>query len=426
MEPETLTTAKQFALSPGQVEAKEKVATWLKVARAAREAEIRLDEEPPLKWDPLFKLHGFAGTGKTTIIRALIEDQPTLRVKYAAFSGKAAMVMRRNGLPAGTIHSLIYKPIEPDKAKCNELFKRIRETADAGEKRRLQAELDTASKVTFDLRTEEESELRAADLLVLDECSMVNDEMLTDLKSFGVPILALGDPGQLPPIDGTGALVKGKPDVFLTEIHRQAADNPIIDFATRARNGVPIPYIQKGGSKKVQKYQILKEEILTSDQIITGKNVVRRDLNRRIRSLKGYSGRYPQLGEKLICLRNNKGLGIFNGMMGEVIEVGDLLGSAIELRVRMETGLEVKVTALRAHFDEYEEKDALKNVKRWEFKDNEEFDFGYAITVHKAQGSQWDNVILWDDGFLSWEPTERKKWLYTGITRAAQNIIIAA
>lgn len=415
-----------LSLSSGQVEAKEKVKEWLGKA----DAVLGFGDDDEKAALPVFKLHGYAGTGKTTVIRALLAEWSGT-AKFAAYTGKAALVMQRQGLPATTIHSLIYKVVPPNKSKCEELFKKIREVGDAGEKKRLQQELEVEQKVRFDLKTPEESDLGQADLLVLDECSMVNDDMLRDLRTFGVPILALGDPGQLPPIDGSGALVRGVPDAFLTEIHRQAQDNPIIDFATRARSGIPIPAGKKGGSMKCFRYQLDPKIFLAVDQILTGKNVTRQDVNRRVRSMRGFSGTYPQVGEKLICLRNDKVKMIFNGQMGVVTEVGELLTSSIELTIAMEgmPGSEIppiKVRALRAHFDSYDDKEAIKNVKRWEYADANEFEFGYAITVHKAQGSQWDNVLLWDDGFLGWKPIERKQWFYTGITRAAQNIIIAS
>lgn len=428
-------------LSPGQIEAKRKVIEWLGMAQQSELAPIEkasapfdLDapaDKPRSEPEGIFKLWGYAGTGKTTIIRVLLEEFPDLVVKFAAYTGKAALVMQRNGLPATTIHSLIYKVIPPNKPRCEELFKLIRETSDAGEKKRLQQELEAEQKVRFELRDPEDSDLANADLLVLDECSMVNDDMLADLSTFGVPILALGDPGQLPPIDGSGALVRGKPNALLTEIHRQAQDNPIIDFATRARNGIPLPTGKQGTSMRCFQYQLDRKIMTAVDQILTGKNVTRQDINRRVRAMRGFSGVYPQVGEKVICLRNDKTKMIFNGQMGEVIEVGELLHSNIELTIKMESAPgtnpePVKVRALRAHFDSYNDKDALKNVKRWEFADSNEFDFGYAITVHKAQGSQWDTVLVWDDGFLGWKPTERKQWLYTAITRAAQSIIIAS
>src|SRR3990167_534185 len=411
-------TQPPIQLSPGQVAAKEKVKHWLETGTN--------DDETYSK--SVFKLQGFAGTGKTTVIRSLLSEFEGT-VRFAAFTGKAAMVMRKNSLPAVTIHSLIYKPIEPDKAKCEKLFKQIRETGDARKKDRMQKELDDTRKVKFELKPQEESDLADADLLVLDECSMVNDEMLRDLLSYGIPILSLGDPGQLPPIEGTGALVNGTPDALLTEIHRQAADNPIIDYATRARNLIMIPYGAKGESEHKLKYEVSDDYLLQFDQVLTGKNITRQELNRKMRAMRGFMGVYPVTGEKLICLRNDSMLGVFNGMIAEVVRVGELYDQHIELDLRLETQLNtkfepVRVKALRAHFESYHDKEVLKNVKWWARRDTQEFDFGYAITVHKSQGSQWDKVLVYDDKFLVWDRKDRARWLYTALTRAAESVAL--
>lgn len=383
--------------------------------------------------NPIFRLFGYAGTGKTTTIRHIIKQLGlTSSVVFGAYTGKAAMVMRKHGLPAQTIHSMIYVPVMPDKDECNRLQKALQTSIDPDEKLRLRKELKEAGQVHFALRAHEDSVLHNTSLLVLDECSMVNDEMLNDLLSWEVPILSLGDPGQLPPIDGEGALTREKPDFLLTEIHRQALDNPIIDFATRARNGIFIPKIALGGSKHVAQSMLTTEQVLSYDQILCGKNDTRKKLNTRIRGLRGVTNNiYPEVGDKLICLKNDAEEGLFNGMMCEVIEVGDLLDTSIELRIYRETDDReesdpITVRALRAHFDAYQDKEALDNVKWWERSDTQEFDFGYAITVHKSQGSQWDNVLLWDDKFFVWDRVERKRWLYTGITRAVENVTIAS
>lgn len=425
MDSPTPTSATKFELSPGQIEAKKLVQEWLN-----NWAEHQMDDLPPeIKVPPnFFKFQGYAGTGKTSTIKSLLEEFEG-GVSFAAFTGKAALVMTKQGLPAGTIHSLIYKPVEPDKQRCEDLFKKIRETGSDGEKRRLQKELDETRKVTFKLKEDHESDLSKSDLLVLDEVSMVGPEMGRDLESFGVPILAIGDPGQLPPIEGTGYFVQGKPDALLTEIHRQAKDNPIIDLATRARSGIPIPYGTFGGSIVLPKITLKDKTLGDADQILTGKNITRQDLNRRVRALRGFSGVYPQVGEKVICLRNNKELMIFNGQMAKVVSVGEHYDYSFEMELELEPDhkgetRKVKVFALKAHFDAYEDKTALNNVKWWMQKDSHEFDFGYAITVHKSQGSQWDDVLIYDDGMFVWEPPVRRRWLYTAITRAAKNVAI--
>src|SRR5262249_42181010 len=148
----------------------------------------------------IFRLFGYAGTGKTTLARHLAEDVDG-KVAYAAFTGKAALVMRRKGCAgASTIHSLIYRP------------------RDSGEEA-----------PSFELW--DGAPASRAELIVIDECSMVDPDLGRALLSFGVPVLVLGDPAQLPPIQGGGFFTDAEPDAMLTEVHRQAADDPIIHLS---------------------------------------------------------------------------------------------------------------------------------------------------------------------------------------------------
>lgn len=416
----------KFSLAPQQQFASAAIKKWW---MELFDGTISLEDKP------IWRLFGFAGTGKTTTIRAIIDElglEMGTDVLFAAFTGKAALVMQRNGLPARTIHSLIYIPKDPDRKKCEELHKALRDCTDPDEKKRIRKDLNEASQVSFHLRTEEETDLSAAKLLVLDECSMVNEDMLRDLLKFGVPMLVLGDPGQLPPVKGEGALILEAPDVLLTEIHRQAEGNPIIDFATKARNGIYIAKMRFGESAHINQEDLKRDDVLWFDQILTGQNKTRRMLNERIRTLKGFHEPYPMVGDKVICLRNDAEKGLFNGLICEVVGRGDLLDVSIELQVRPEAwepGKEapvIEVRALRAIFDSYHDKEAMDNIKPWDRSNASDFDFGYAITVHKSQGSQWDKVLLWDDKFLAWEKPTRRKWLYTGITRAVNSIVIAS
>lgn len=205
----------------------------------------------------VFRVFGYAGTGKTTITRHAIAElgleDGLSGVLYAAFTGKAALVMSRKGTPASTIHSLIYRVSEATPAEIERIKQDIADLkaklASMGAAERLFAEsrlrslefrLADIHKPRFVLN--EQSTLRDAKLLVLDEVSMVGDDMARDLLAFGKPILVLGDPGQLPPVKGEGAFTQGEPDVMLTEIHRQAGESAIIRLATWAREGKPIPY----------------------------------------------------------------------------------------------------------------------------------------------------------------------------------------
>tara|TARA_Y100000310_G_scaffold344774_1_gene459392 strand:- start:620 stop:1921 length:1302 start_codon:yes stop_codon:yes gene_type:complete len=422
-----------FDLSKDQAKAQDLACNWYKEFRDQYgvpdmdEGEFDLSKDTgnaaPVK--PLdhqiFRLFGYAGTGKTTTIRAIIQALNIGgSVGFAAFTGKAALVMKKQGLPARTIHSLIYKVVEPNKKLCADLYQKVHKEG----RKDLQTELEKAQKVSFVFNRE--SEVRDLDLLVLDECSMVNDEMLNDLLRFRVPIMVLGDPGQLPPIEGTGALIRDEPDVILAEIHRQAGDSPIINFATRARSGIAIPRVLDGAA---QCYELpVMSDIVPviekyNPQVLCGKNATRRKLNQFLRPGEGM---FPVKGEKLICLRNDSANELFNGMFAEVVEVGEIFDAAIELTIQTELdgASPQKVRALSAHFEAYDRPKALEEVKWWQRTDTQEFDFGYAITVHKAQGSQWNNVLLVDDKFYVWDKPMRKRWLYTAITRAAENLTL--
>lgn len=379
-----------------------------------------------------FRLCGYAGTGKTTLLKELV-NRLSLDYAAAAYTGKAALVMQRyNNMPATTIHSLIYKYVPVDKELCEELYSQINDATDERERSRLQSELDAALQPHFEMNLE--SDLLGRDLVVLDECSMVNDEILADLRSFKKPIIALGDPGQLPPIDGTGALFATAPDVMLEEIHRQALDNPIIAASMRCRNGLPLAFRDNGGSDPLSVLSThdkrLDEMLLSHDQVLCGKNQTRRDLNEKMRRLLGkfhMIDPYPEKGDKIICTRNNRDKGLFNGQMSEVIERGEVLDNAIQYVILPEDAKEpIEIEIARADFDEYVEAGAVKKAKWWELK-AERFDFGYAITVHKSQGSQWPSVLIYDDRMFAWGAryrVQRAQWLYTGVTRAAERLTV--
>ena len=204
----------------------------------------------------IFRLFGYAGSGKTTITAMAIEALGLEAmtpgglggVLFAAFTGKAALVMTRKGTPAQTIHSLIYRVSEATPEEIarvtEELAALERDLPRMGVAERgfaeaqivqLKLRLDHIHEPQFVLNPQ--SDLRDADLLVLDEVSMVGRKMADDLLAFGKPILVLGDPGQLPPVKDTGFFTEAEPDVMLTEIHRQAADSPILRLATLARRG---------------------------------------------------------------------------------------------------------------------------------------------------------------------------------------------
>jgi exodeoxyribonuclease-5 len=361
--------------SPQQDRALSAVAEWQKAAQKRRANQV-------------FRLFGFAGTGKTTLARHIAEGIDG-NVIFCAFTGKAASVMRSKGCEdASTIHSLIYRSRDAKKEEPTFVLNRA-------------------------------SDVKHAKLVVIDECSMVDEELGKDLLSFSVPVLVLGDPAQLPPVKGGGFFTEHEPDVMLTEVHRQARDNPIVAMSMAIREGERLERGRYGESKVIGREDIDATQILDCDQVLVGRNETRRKFNKRIRELNGYHDLMPAKEEKLVCLRNNRKKGLLNGETFTVKLVGERSGGLVKLRVAPESGdgPTTRVSVLEQFFEGRGEE------VPWDLRRHtDEFDYGYALTVHKAQGSQWDDVVLFDE---SWAFREhRQRWLYTAVTRAAKRLTV--
>lgn len=344
----------------------------------------------------VFYLAGYAGTGKSTVyefVRRELWKYGCKEVVTCAYTGKAANVLRRKGTPdARTIHSAIY--IVEEDERTGKL---------------------TWTKNMF-------GPAASADLIGLDECSMVDDDMAEDLLSFGRRILVMGDPGQLPPIRGPGAFTAGEPDVFLTEIHRQAAESPIIRLATQAREGV---FIQPGDyGSDVRVLRLTKdtaEEVYRDDtQPLCGIHTARIKITGEYRKRRGFGGETPLAGERLICMKNDKETGIFNGGLGDALKVRTTLSGTLRLSVDMEDKEHPlqDVPASPWHFQKHFDPNAPRPTTRGLL----EFDWGYVLTVHKAQGSSWPVVTIVNDSGAFRE--DRHKWIYTAITRAERGMTL--
>ena len=412
----------------------------------------------------VFRLFGYAGSGKSTVLKFALDELgldphqgdrdggPCVPgVVTATFTGKAALVLRRKGTPTRTIHSLIYSVIEATEEEIAQAQRKIeraenearplsgfeRTSAEAAIEAMRQA-IAGMKKPRFALNPQ--SDAAEARLIVLDEVSMVGEEMARDLMSFGKPILVLGDPGQLPPIKGEGAFTKDAPDIMLTEIHRQAAESAVIRLATMARQGQPIGFGQHDTFVwKMRKADVTPEQCLRGGQVICGMNVTRLQLNNAMRRAAGFAcGSVLPTGkaEKIICLKNQNDLGLINGMfvtLDDIVEEGSLYFSAT---VTDEDGQPVgppagngargRLRIYKGHFEDHVAFDRDRHDRDWRDKRAlTEATFGWAITGHKSQGSQWQNVIVWDDG-LGRSDLDRRRWLYTVITRAEKGLVILA
>lgn len=354
---------------------------------------------------------GYAGTGKTTLIAVLRKRIYKLKkesvVGFVSYTGKASRVLRtklkeEHALypddTVGTIHSLIYSPIVNDKEEI------------VGWKQK--EEIDR-------------------DLIIIDEASMVDETIWRHLLSYKIPIIVVGDHGQLPPISGSFHLI-AEPELELIEIHRQAKGNPIIELSIQARqtgrieSGIYGSTVRKF-SKLDHDFQETLEELLSnysSDTLILcGYNKTRKRLNAHIRSMLGFTSLLPQQGDRVICLRNNHEKNIFNGMIGTIIAIID--GNTEFYKAEIQMDGEENIYKGFISKEQFVSDSALNFTnKRARIMGGDLFDFGYALTVHKAQGSQAARVILFEERFSKMDDEQWRRWLYTGITRAEKELFI--
>ncbi len=354
---------------------------------------------------------GYAGTGKTTLIAVLrtiiYKKNPKLKIAFASYTGKATQVLQNflkksNSLYekdfVGTIHSLIYTPIVSKEGVIIGWEKK--------------------QKIEFNL-------------IIIDEASMVSQEIWEDLISFNLPIIVFGDHGQLPPIGNNFSLMKN-PDLKLETIHRQLADNPIIQISILAREKGLIPNIRF--SSTVEKFsskdpdtQERVGELLASytpeTLILCGYNWTRVKLNQEIRQMLGFEDPSPQPGDRVICLRNNHQQLIYNGMIGTIQNIKREDDDWYQAEIKMDD--RENLFSGKIAISQFNSSQALNFTQhRKKTVQGDLFDFGYALTVHKAQGSQAKKVILFEQRFGKMSDDEWRRWLYTAVTRAEEELYI--
>ncbi|HAT72118.1 MAG TPA: hypothetical protein DCS63_04810 [Elusimicrobia bacterium] len=356
-------------------------------------------------------LGGYAGTGKTTLIsifkNELARTEKGIKIAFCSYTGKAAQNLKNKLKEAGalcvkdsvsTIHGLIYTPREDEAGQI------------AGWERKDALERD---------------------LIIVDEASMVDGAIWADLLSYNIPVVAVGDHGQLPPISGQFNLMEA-PEILLTQIHRQAAGNPIIKVSEYARKTGLVPPMKYGAGV----YKYLKEDADAQEKtgelleayspdtlILCGYNNTRNKINQFIRANRGFETPAPACGDRVICLRNNHKKGIFNGMLGTITGIApahkDWYNAEIQLDDR-EKPYEGLIYA--PQFGARTGVNFTKDRRLAAIGDL--FDFGYALTVHKAQGSQAKKVVMFEERFAQMDDAMWRRWLYTGITRAEEELYL--
>lgn len=358
-----------------------------------------------------FFLSGWAGTGKTTIIRPILDSIGLApeEVAIACFTANASQVLADKlvgsdlDIEPVTIHQLIYVP----------------RSSRNGE-------------VKFSKKTKDK--LKKYKLIIIDESSMVGRTIYNDLLSYGIKILFIGDIGQLEPVTGakSDAVVFNKPDAMLNQIHRQAEGNVLIMLSKAIRERTIWPPGVYGDNREVTiitradfdaNLEYKKNCYFHADQIICGYNNSREVINDNVRTLHQRVDRLPVVGDRLVSLTNKRGTRIggqplVNGTRGIVEEVISVNRTSITIRIRAERG-NGKSAILEIAKSEFVGKKATASER---FSSPLAFfDFAYCITCHKSQGSEWDNVLVINE-VLDRETHE--KWLYTAITRARRKVIL--
>ncbi len=384
--------------------------------------------------DREFILAGYAGTGKTTLLQKFIQMQDD-QVLCCAPTGKAASVLKKRlegEVEVTTVHRALYVPFEArTRAKLNELLAELKENPDDPElKKAIQKEKDLLERhqLGFRVKDEDEKVIQPGQLVVVDEASMVTSQMQKDLYATNARILYVGDPGQLSPVRDSGFFRTQKPDAMLTDVVRQALESPIIRLSMKIRAGEDIPLGDYGAFKKFRKEAISGPDWLKWDQVITGTNVSRRRINRYFRAQKYPNPRswWPMVGDKLICLKNERDSEFINGNLAVVTKEfkfdelrEELVGDILYDEFYPIPGVQVYMYPFQVHYDSGVE-ETMSFFDRGHLR---EFDYAYAITVHKSQGSEWDRVLIADDGMNINRAEERKLWLYTAVTRAREELL---
>ena len=365
--------------------------------------------------EPWTCISGYAGTGKSTLVKFIIAAlrlNPSDEVAYVTFTGKAATVLQNKGCPnATTAHRLLYY-----------------------------SKLLPNGKFIFTPRPRLENKFLK--LIVVDEISMLPVQLWELLLSHKIHIIACGDPFQLPPINkDTDNHVLDKPHVFLDQIMRQAAESEIIRISMDIREGNPLPYFYGQEVRIIPEHEIVDGIYTWADQIICATNKTRLDINNFMRAA-AKRGPEPEVGDKIICCRNdwsttdiNLGNSLVNGTIGIISDlqfdeikypiphmpsvpsiICNLNTSANEEFTKLTIDKKALTTGEKTLTpqQEYQLKEFIKPL---------EFNYGYAITCHRAQGSQWDKVLVVEERF-PFAKEEHARWLYTAVTRASSRLVL--
>ena len=361
-----------------------------------------------------FEISGPPGCGKTWIVNYIIDSLSIDRSRIApmAYTGSAAINMRTKGMAnAGTIFSWLYNFEQKVMVDMNGL-----------------PIIDPIfNKAKTRLEFVPKKSLPGIDLIIVDEAGMVPEDMRKVIDSMGIPVIAMGDIDQLPPITGKpGYLTNPESIHFLTEIMRQAEGNTIITFSQLAIKGRDIPIGSYKNVEVIYDDQLTDEMIANSRIVICGKNVTRDKFIDHIRhDMLGYYSDFPQYGERLVCRKNNwnietGGINLTNGLLGSCVSRPDMsVLDKTDQTFKMDFKPDLLSTDYFKELDiDYRYLNGGKTIRdsimNTRFSKGNKFEYGYAITTHMSQGAEFDKGIYIEEYLNS---NINKNLNYVGITR---------
>jgi ATP-dependent exoDNAse (exonuclease V) alpha subunit len=362
--------------------------------------------------DQTLTMGGYAGTGKTTIISYMLKHWSKMDIAVCAFTGKAASVLRGKGVHhAITMHKLIYTPVNWCRfCRMETDTEKLPPEEEGGKPERICKRCKQSQYLSMKF-------VRVpfinVDLVIVDEASMLSADLVLDLESLAKKILYVGDHGQLEPVgDDPGIMMD--PTIRLEQIHRQAAGSPIIQFAHYLRTS-NMPRGWEGGKEATvhKRERASSSQLMEADVVLCGFNNTRVMVNKAIRKARGFRDSLPEPGERIICLQNDTELGIFNGLLVTVENRRTPKYGYTKYDLVDDVG--EKYLDMRVYQERFNQE---KNKERFN-KGVGLFDFGYALTVHKSQGSEWNHVAVLEQIASSWTAS---RWRYTAATRAAKRL----
>lgn len=382
-------------------------------------------------------ISGYAGTGKTTLLRVLAQENPGMFVLTP--TGKAAVrVKEAAGCDAKTIHRWMYMP------RKNEI----------------------SGEMEFDVRHQGELELPAHGTLIIDEASMISQKVFTDLwmfvRALGLNMVLIGDGFQLPPVEPDPEKktfsvfnLKDCERVELTEVLRQALESPIVRISTKIRTQSDITdaflEMDMVPAKELNKH--LVETWAGGGAILCHRNATRHQINAEMRRLRGLQPKLLATDEPLLILKNNYNLEVFNGEVFSIEALQERHGPwVVTDRYK---NLSKYMTFQEVTFHDLEGKralisleevfgdagamdsDAILKTGRREIRSKYAFEgrdaaipapvntnLGYALTCHKSQGSEWPRTLILVEDSIRTGTVEGRRWFYTAFTRARDRVLV--